>query len=153
VSAGRDAIEPECDLIEEVLRLRGLDAVPPVSLPRARAVPAASLTPKQVRTSLVRRTLAAQGLDECVTFSFTSELNGAAWFGQEGKDSGWYEGTRREMQLANPIAAHLDYMRQTPLVTLAHAVASNAARGWSDLGLFEIGPACRGGCKVGSHAR
>ncbi len=141
VSAGRDAIEPECDLIEEVLRLKGLDTVPPVSLPRAGAVPAASLTAKQARTALTKRTLAAQGLDECVTFSFTSELNGAAWFGQEGKDRGWYEGTRPEMALANPIAAQLDYMRQSPLVTLTQAVAANAARGWPDLALFEIGPA------------
>ena len=43
-------IEPECDLVEEVLRLRGLDAVPPVSLPRVSPVPLATLTPKQVRS-------------------------------------------------------------------------------------------------------
>ena len=56
---GCAAIEAECDLIEEVLRLRGLDAVPPVSLPRAGPVPPATLTPRQQRAAVARRTLAA----------------------------------------------------------------------------------------------
>ena len=63
-------IEAECDLIEEVLRLRGLDAVPPVTLPPLGAVPLASLTPRQARTAAARRMLAARGLAECVGFSF-----------------------------------------------------------------------------------
>jgi phenylalanyl-tRNA synthetase beta chain len=126
---GCAAIEPECDLVEEVLRLRGLDAVPPVSLPRASPVPRATLTPKQVRTELTRRTLAAQGLAECVTFSFMAQSE-AALFGA----------TPEALRLINPIAADLDQLRPTPIATLALAAQRNAARGYPDVALFEIGP-------------
>jgi phenylalanyl-tRNA synthetase beta chain len=121
--------EPEADLVEEVLRLRGLDAVPPVSLPRASPVPLATLTPKQTRTELVRRTLAAQGLAECVSFSFMSQQR-AALFGD----------TPEALRLINPIAADLDQLRPTSIATLALAAQRNAARGYPDVALFEIGP-------------
>ena len=127
---GCTTIEPECDLIEEVLRLRGLDAVPAVSLPRAGPVPATTLTPRQQRTALARRTLAAQGLAECVTFSFMAQAE-AAPFGD----------TPERLRLSNPIAADLDQLRPTPIATLALAAKRNAARGYADLGLFEVGPA------------
>nr|WP_294522844.1 phenylalanine--tRNA ligase subunit beta [uncultured Rhodopila sp.] len=123
-------IEAENDLIEEVLRLRGLDAVPPVSLPRESPVPAVTLTPRQQRTALARRTLAAVGLLECVTFSFMARAE-AERFGA-APDS---------LRLSNPIASDLDQLRPTPLATLALAAKRNAARGYSDVSLFEIGPA------------
>lgn len=122
-------IEPECDLVEEVLRLRGLDAVPAVSLPRASPVPPATLTTKQVRTELARRTLAAQGLVECVTFSFMAQSE-ASLFGD----------TPDTLRLTNPIAADLDQLRSTPIASLALAAKRNAARGFPDVALFEIGP-------------
>ena len=106
-------IEPECDLVEEVLRLRGLDAVPAVSLPRVSPVPLATLTPKQVRSELVRRTLAAQGLTECVTFSFMAQAE-AALFGD----------TPEALRLTNPIAADLD---QLATVADRHAGACRQA--------------------------
>jgi phenylalanyl-tRNA synthetase beta chain len=129
-AAGAAEIEPEVDLIEEVLRLRGLDAVVPVSLPLSATIPAPILTPKQSRTLLARRSLAARGLMESVTFSFVDHAV-AALFG--GADEG--------LRLANPIAADLDQMRPTAIATLAAAAARNIARGYPDLGLFEIGPA------------
>jgi phenylalanyl-tRNA synthetase beta chain len=122
-------IEPECDLIEEVLRLRGLDAIPPVSLPRTEPVPPPTLTPRQTRAALARRVLATQGLAECVTFSFM-EAGVAALFGD----------TPPALRLGNPIAADLDQLRPTPVATLALAARRNAARGWADVGLFEVGP-------------
>jgi len=127
---GCASTEPEADLIEEVLRLRGLDNVPPVSLPRAAPVPPAVLTPRQVRSALARRTLAAAGLVECVTFSFMDHTQ-AALFG-DAADA---------LRLLNPIASDLDQMRETPVATLALAVQRNAARGQTEARLFEIGPA------------
>jgi phenylalanyl-tRNA synthetase beta chain len=127
---GCAAIEAENDLIEEVLRLRGLDAVPAVSLPRESPVPAATLTARQTRSALARRTLAASGLMECVTFSFMARHE-AEQFGD----------VPAELRLSNPIAADLDQLRPTPLATLALAAKRNAARGYSDVSLFEIGPA------------
>ena len=123
-------MEPECDLIEEVLRLYGLDRVPAVSLPRAATVPPATLTPRQTRAALARRTLAAAGLVECVTFSFMAQA-AASLFGAAP------EGLR----IANPIASDLDQLRPSPVATLAVAAQANAARGWADCALFEIGPA------------
>nr|WP_294511181.1 phenylalanine--tRNA ligase subunit beta [uncultured Rhodopila sp.] len=123
-------IEAENDLIEEVLRLRGLDAVPAVSLPRESPVPAVTLTARQQRTALARRTLAAAGLLECVTFSFMARAE-AERFGA-APDA---------LRLSNPIASDLDQLRPTPIATLALAAKRNAARGYSDVSLFEIGPA------------
>ncbi len=129
-AAGAAEIEPEVDLIEEVLRLRGMDAIAPVSLPVASVIPAPILTPKQARTALARRVLAARGLLECVTFSFVDHAT-AELFG----------GGEENLRLANPIAADLDQMRPTALAPLALAAARNVARGFADFGLFEIGPA------------
>ncbi len=123
-------IEPEVDLLEEVLRIRGLDAVPPVSLPRAAPVPEATLTPRQVRAAVARRTLAAAGLLECVTFSFIS-----------GREAAAFGPAEPALRVQNPIASDLDQMRPSPVATLALAAGRNAARGWPDVALFEVGPA------------
>ena len=45
------------------------------------------------------------------------------------------------LHVENPIASDLDQMRPTPVATLALAAQRNAARGWGDVGLFEVGPA------------
>jgi phenylalanyl-tRNA synthetase beta chain len=128
-AAGAAMIEPECDLVEEVLRIAGLDHVPAISLPRTAPVPVPSLSPRQARTALTRRLLAARGLAESVTYSFMARAQ-AAEFGQ----------APASLMLNNPIAADLDQMRPTPLATLAHAAARNAARAIGDIALFEIGP-------------
>jgi phenylalanyl-tRNA synthetase beta chain len=126
---GAAVIEPECDLIEELLRIRGLDNIPPQSLPGAPAVPLAALTPRQARTALTRRAIAVRGMSECVTFSFVPHAR-AEMFG----------GTQQSLRVINPIAADLDQMRPTPLATLVTAAQANAARGYPDVALFEIGP-------------
>jgi phenylalanyl-tRNA synthetase beta chain len=128
-AAGAAEIEPEVDLIEEVLRLRGLDAIAPVSLPIPSIIPAPAVTAKQARAVLARRALAVRGLMECVTFSFLD--HGTA---------GLFGDAPEALRLANPIAADLNQMRPTPLATIALAAARNVARGYPDLALFEIGP-------------
>jgi phenylalanyl-tRNA synthetase beta chain len=130
--AGRAVVEPEADLVEEVLRLKGLDAVPAVSMSVPGPVPLPTLTPRQTRVALARRTLAAQGLTECVTFSFMAE-----------KSAALFDTPDPALRLTNPIAADLDQLRPTPVATLALAAQRNAARGFGDVALFEIGPAFR----------
>ncbi|MGX9965800.1 phenylalanine--tRNA ligase subunit beta [Roseomonas sp. F4] len=125
-------IEPECDLVEEVLRLGGLDAVPAVSLPVTSAVPRPALSPKQVRAALARRVLAARGMQDCVTYGFLDRAT-AALFGE----------TPDGLHLENPIASDLDQMRPTPVASLAMAAARNAARGFADVALGELGGAYR----------
>ncbi len=129
---GCAAIEPECDLVEEVLRLGGLDAVPPVSMPIASPVPRPALAPKQARAALARRVLAARGMQDCVTYGFLAR-DQAALFGE----------VTGALTLENPIASDLDQMRPTPVASLVLAAARNAARGFGDVALAEIGGAYR----------
>jgi len=128
-AAGRDSAEPEADLVEEVLRIKGLDAIPPVSMPALAPVPTATLSPAQVRTALARRTLAARGLAEAVTFAFI-EKRVAALFGD----------APAALTLENPIAADLDHMRPTPVANLLLAASRNLARGAASVALCEVGP-------------
>jgi phenylalanyl-tRNA synthetase beta chain len=132
-AAGCALVEPEADLVEEVLRLRGLDAVPPVSMGVPGPVPQPTLTARQARAALARRVLGAQGLVECVTFSFMAEGEAALFAAPDP-----------QLRLLNPIAADLDQLRPTPVATLALAAKRNAARGWGDVALSEIGPAFHG---------
>jgi phenylalanyl-tRNA synthetase beta chain len=123
-------IEPECDLLEEVLRIRGLNTIAPVSLPVSGIIPPPAFTAKQARASLARRVLAARGMQEAVTFAFM-ESKTAALFGE----------TPAALRLENPIAEDLDQMRPTPVASLLLAAGRNAARGFADVALCEIGAA------------
>lgn len=129
---GCAAIEPECDLVEEVLRLGGLDAVPAVSLPALAVIPPPAFTPKQARAALARRVLAARGMQESVTFAF-----------MEAKTAALFGATPEALRLTNPIAADLDQMRPTPVASLLLAASRNAARGFADVALAELGAAYR----------
>lgn len=104
------AMEAECDLLEEVLRLYGLDNVPAVALPQTTVVPAPAVTPLQARAALLRRVCAARGLTETVGFSFVAQ-DDAALFGD----------VPETQHLLNPIATDLDQLRPTPLINLARA--------------------------------
>jgi phenylalanyl-tRNA synthetase beta chain len=118
--------------VEEVLRLGGLDAVPPVSLPVASPVPAAALTPAQARAALARRVLAARGMLDCVSYGF-----------QDSRIAALFGDTPGALRLDNPIAADLDQMRPTPVASLLMAAARNAARGHPEVALAELGAAYR----------
>ena len=120
--------------MEEVVRIHGLADVPSVPLDRAAAVAKPVLTPAQRRARAVRRTLAARGFNECVSFSFIAR-DQAKLFGG-GDDA---------RQLSNPIASDLDALRPSLLPSLLAAAARNAARGFRDLQLFEIGAAFQSG--------
>lgn len=130
---GCASIEPEADLVEEVLRIRGLDTIAPVSLPVASPVPPAALTARQARAALARRVLAARGMQDCVTYGFLDRAT-ASLFGE----------TPEALRVANPIAADLDQMRPTPVVSLLIAASRNAARGYPAVALSELGGAYRG---------
>src|SRR5205823_2592310 len=91
-----------------------------------------SLTPAQRRAELVRRTLAARGLVEAVTFSFIS-----------AREAELFGGCKPELRLVNPISADLDTMRPSLLPGLVSAARRNADRGSPDVALFELGPLYR----------
>ncbi|MEX1204487.1 MAG: phenylalanine--tRNA ligase subunit beta [Dongiaceae bacterium] len=129
VPSWRHDVEGEADLVEEVLRVAGYDRIPAVPLPPAGALPEPALDPAQRRPGLAKRALAARGMVEAVTYSFTS-----------GDSARLFGGGDPALALANPISAELDVMRPSILPNLLAAAARNAARGFADLALFEVGP-------------
>jgi phenylalanyl-tRNA synthetase beta chain len=128
VPSWRTDIDGEADLVEEVLRVKGYDAIPPVSLPRESAVARPALSAGQRRVRTARRALAARGLDECVTWSFVAAEHAALFGGRAG------------LALANPISSELTDMRPSVLPNLIAAARRNLARGHADFALFEVGP-------------
>ena len=129
----RRDVEGKADLVEEVARIAGYDALPSTPLPPARPAPGGVLTVRQGRMRTARRALAAAGYAEAVTWSFMKRAT-AERFG----------GGAPELVLSNPIAADLDCMRPSILPNLVEAVGRNARRGYPDAALFEIGPIYRG---------
>ena len=128
VPSWRPDIEGKADLVEEVIRIVGVDNVPHVPILRVDEVHKPVLTPLQVRTRLAKRALATRGLVEAVTWSFVSK-KAAEMFG----------GGKPELALANPIAADLSDMRPSLLPGLVMASQRNADRGYPDHALFEVG--------------
>jgi len=119
----------KADLVEEIVRIAGLDRVASTPLPRIKGeVVKPVLTVLQKRTRTAKRTLAARGLVEAVTWSFISH-DQAKLFG----------GGSPKLALANPIAADLSDMRPSLLPGLIRAAQSNADRGFPDVALFEVG--------------
>lgn len=124
----RGDIEGKADLVEEVVRILGLERVPATELPRGEDARKAVLTPLQLRSRKARRSLAARGMVEAVTWSFLPR-DAAVMFG----------GGAPALALSNPIAADLSDMRPSLLPGLIKAAGANAARGFADVALFEVG--------------
>jgi len=133
VPSWRPDILGEADLVEEILRIHGLDNIPAVSVPREQAVPPPAVNDVQRRLLRARRALAGQGLLESVTWSFVTEKEAVA-----------FGGGAAALKLVNPISSDMSDMRPTPLPGLLIALQRNFARGIMPAGLFEIGPAFLG---------
>ncbi len=129
----RPDITGPADLVEEVVRLVGVDQVPATPMTRAAGVARPVLTEAQRRQRLTRRVLAARGLVEAVTWSFVAPEH-AKLFG----------GGQAELTLSNPISSELAEMRPSLLPGLITAAQRNRDRGFADGALFELGQAYRG---------
>jgi len=129
----RPDLHGSADLVEEVVRIAGIDRIPATPLPRMSGVAKPVLTERQKRARRARRLLAARGLVEAVTWSFIPKPE-AALFGAAEKP----------LELANPISIDLAVMRPSLLPGLLTAVERNRNRGFGDVALFELGQAYRG---------
>ena len=127
----RPDVEGEADVVEELVRLHGYDRIPPVPLRRPEAVTRPILKPEQRRRGAARRALADRGLAEAVTWSFLPPEH-AELFGDDG--GGEFA------RLRNPLNAELSALRPSLLPNLLSAAAHNAARGQTEIPLFEVGP-------------
>lgn len=126
VPSWRRDVDGPADLVEEVIRIEGIDNVPSTPLPRDPGVARPTATPEQKLERKLRRTAAARGLNEAVTWSFISDaeakpFGGGAW------------------SLANPISEDLKVMRPSLLPGLLAAAERNLKRGATSVRLFEIG--------------
>lgn len=124
----RADIDGSADLVEEIMRLKGLDAVPTVPLPRAPGVAKRTLSVPQRRERTLRRTLAAAGLHEAITYAFISDDDAQAFIANGSP-----------IALANAISSDMTSMRPSLLPGLLRAAKRNLDRGLANVSLFEIG--------------
>jgi phenylalanyl-tRNA synthetase beta chain len=124
----RPDIEGKADIVEELVRVLGVDSIPSTPFPRGEFARKPTLTAAQVRSRKAKRAAAARGMVEAVTWSFVSKPQ-ATLFG----------GGKPQLALANPIAAELSDMRPSLIPGLVSAAQRNADRGFSDTALFEVG--------------
>ncbi|MCI4665272.1 MAG: phenylalanine--tRNA ligase subunit beta [Neomegalonema sp.] len=124
----RPDVHGEADLVEEIARVASLTKLAAQPLAREPGVAEAAISPLRRRAERARRTMAALGLNECVSYSFISDAEAAAFGGDAA------------LRLENPIAADKSDMRPSLLPGLLAAAARNQARGFGDVALFEVGP-------------
>jgi phenylalanyl-tRNA synthetase beta chain len=133
VPSWRPDVHGKADIVEEVVRILGVERIPATAFPRGDAPRKPVLTPIQVRTRKAKRALAARALTEAVTWSFVSKAQ-----------TDLFGGGKPELALANPIASDLSDMRPSLLPGLVAAAQKNADRGYPDVALFEVGQIFKG---------
>jgi phenylalanyl-tRNA synthetase beta chain len=133
VPSWRSDVHGKADIVEEIMRIVGVDKVPMTPFDRGNAPRQPILTAIQLRTRRAKRALAARGMVEAVTWSFIAKPSAEA-----------FGGGQSELSLANPIAADLSDMRPSLLPGLIAAVQANSDRGFPDVALFEVGQVFKG---------
>src|ERR1700728_1720319 len=101
VPSWRPDVQEKADLVEEVVRIAGIERIPPTPFDRGAAPRKPVLTPIQLRTRKAKRALAARNLTEAVTWSFIGK-----------KHAELFVCGQPELALANPISTELSDMRQ-----------------------------------------
>ncbi|MCB2225251.1 MAG: phenylalanine--tRNA ligase subunit beta [Desulfarculaceae bacterium] len=129
--AVRTDLERPVDLYEEVARVVGYNNFPSV-LPKAEIGAAPRPWPQRAR-GLARDAMAAQGLDEAITYSF-AHPKAADQLGLTPDDP-----RRAIVKLMNPLSEDLSELRTSLLPGLLSAAARNLAHRVPDVGLFEVG--------------
>jgi phenylalanyl-tRNA synthetase beta chain len=133
VPSWRPDVHGKADIVEEVVRIVGVDQVPSTPFPRGDHARKAVLTAIQNRTRKAKRALAARGMTEAVNWSFVSH-----------REAKLFGGGKAELALANPIAIELSNMRPSLVPGLVMAAQKNADRGYPDVALFEVGQIFKG---------
>ena len=143
VPSWRPDVQGQADLVEEVARIASLTKLQGRPMKRiGNGVPKPILSATQKREQIARRTVAALGYNECVTYSFIDHASAALFGG--GDDA---------TMLANPISSEMSHMRPALMPGLLQAAARNQARGFMDLALFELGHAFHGGEPGDQHVQ
>ena len=128
VPSWRADVHGKADIVEEIVRIVGVDRLPATPFDRGDTPRQPVLTPFQVRRRKAARALATRGMVESVTWSFIAK-DRAEIFG----------GGACDLSLHNPIASDLSDMRPSLIPGLVAAAQRNADRGFPDVALFEVG--------------
>lgn len=133
VPSNRPDVHGKADLVEEVMRIHGVNRIEPQPLASHQSVNTKILTTGQIRNRNARRALASRGMMEAVTWAFIGRKQAQA-----------FGGGQAELALANPISTDMSDMRPSILPSLATAAQRNADRGIADVAIFEVGAIYRG---------
>jgi phenylalanyl-tRNA synthetase beta chain len=133
VPSWRPDVHGKADLVEEIVRIIGVDRVPPAPFDGAGRSRKPILTTAQTRTRKAKRALAARTMLEAVTWSFIAK-----------RQAELFDGGQDALALANPIASDLSDMRPSLVPGLLASAQRNADRGFSDVALFEVGQIFKG---------
>ena len=133
VPSWRPDVSLPIDIVEEVIRIYGLNNVESIPLKNSDQPSKPILTNSQKNTNLIRRNLASRGLIENISYSFVSS-----------EFSDLSSKSRKPIQLLNPISEDLSDMRTSPLISLISNFRENKNRGFNDIGIYEIGPGFSG---------
>jgi len=124
-------IASEVDLIEEIVRIHGYEAVPETT--EIAASPLEPVTESVVDLDRVAATLVARDYEEAITYSFIDARSNAPFAGGDS-----------ELVLSNPISSEMSVMRSSLLPGLVSSAAANIARQQDRVRLFEIGKSFHG---------
>ncbi|MEO0637367.1 MAG: phenylalanine--tRNA ligase subunit beta, partial [Pseudomonadota bacterium] len=133
VPSWRPDVFGKADIVEEIMRIHGVNRIAPQPLPSTGTVGKPVLTPGQIRTRNARRALASRGLVEAVTWSFITQ-----------SDAQHFGGGADALQLENPISTDMSDMRPSLLPNLMRGAQRNADRGMADSAMFEVSHVFKG---------
>ena len=151
VPSWRPDIYGEADLVEEIVRIFGLDNIESEPLLNLNQPTKPILTKKQKQIKMIKRSIASKGLMETISYSFINN-----------KESINFGGGSSSLKIVNPISDELSEMRPTPLASLVSIADENFKKGYTDIGIFEVGPGFLGveqdeqitiasGLRIGTH--
>ena len=127
VPSWRPDVFGKADIVEEVMRIHGINNIESQPLEAKGAVGTKVLTAGQIRARNARRTLASRGMLEAVTYSFIPHEHAMA-----------FGGGSEACKLANPISVEMSDMRPSLLPGLIAAAGRNQDRGTGDTAIFEV---------------
>ena len=131
VPSWRPDVASKIDLVEEIIRIKGLDSIKSIEPEKNRLNQ--TLNYEQKHFHLAQRSVAARGYLEAITWSFTNE-----------KINNHFLNNRKINKLINPISSDLSVLRSSIFSNLVQKVKENIDRGEENISLFEIGPIFEG---------
>ena len=123
----RPDIYGQIDLVEEIIRIKGLDKIQSVEPEKKRLKPTLSFLQRHFH--LAQRSVASKGYLETITWSFTDK-----------KINDSFKENLQEVKIVNPISSDLNVLRSSLYPNLIYFLKKNIDRGIDNQSLFEIGP-------------